>query len=166
MARTFCGYCGLAITWPVPASLQTGCETRQRCSGCGSELYRNPEVYVLCLGHRGDGIAVSRAIGQLVDRETLQEAASRLLARYRLPTSESAAARLFGIVSDFDSDRVYLVFHAQIVDPGADGTIGEPASWVAQLETALRAEFQSAEHHVHSGVVHDGQLRLTAQKPG
>src|SRR5262245_9656658 len=113
MSANFCPYCGSAMRWrPAGDAVQN---TPQQCSGCGSELYRNPDVCVLCLVHDSEVRSVSVIAGPIAEFETIQQTGTRLLADSPLPAAvDESQLRLVGILSDLDHDCVYIVFGVQV----------------------------------------------------
>ena len=164
MAWSFCGHCGTPITWGVGSEGRP--ETRHRCTGCGRELYRNPEVHVLCLVHKGDSSVVGLVSGQLIPHEPLHEVGNRLLVDQSPVAGAEGEMKLFGIVNDFDRDCIFIVLRARVADPGENLVASEFGAWVPQLARELRGELERGRHQVHAGVVRGGQLQLTPEKMG
>ena len=159
MASRFCAYCGIAVRWPTAANGRL--VTKQSCSGCGRDLYRNPDVYVLCLAHRAESVGL--ASGTLADHETIQEASKRLAARYRLAPGPAIDPRLFAVVNDLDTDRVYIVFSVEADEPVTDHADESAGRWVAHLKARLCRELSLGRRQVHSVIVRAGKLRFRPQ---
>ena len=162
MAWNFCAYCGMDVNWP-PVLPAARLATSQRCSGCGRELYRNPDVHLLCLTYEDSSGPISRAESQLYHQETIQEALQRLLRQGRFAATRSTGPRLFAIITDLDSNRVYLVFRARVLKPLVNDPPDTLRPWVIDLEARLRAVLKGDDHGVHSGTVQNGRLELIEQ---
>jgi hypothetical protein len=96
-----------------------------------------------------------------MDRETIQHAGARLLAGYPSPEGSPIDLRVFAIVSDFDADRVYIVFRARVECDVADAGDFPVGAWLPHLTVELTQELKRGRHTVHTGSVCNGELLWT-----
>lgn len=162
MAWNFCAYCGAPVIWPKTA--QGHLETRKSCANCRGELYRNPDIQVVCLFQHGRDSDISAISGAMGDHETVQAAGQRLLATVQRGELREGSLRLFALVNNFDDERVLIIFRAMGPVEIA-GTVGAAEPWISALTVELRHEIEAGGFHVYRGVVSGGKLQLVRELP-
>jgi hypothetical protein len=162
MAWKFCAYCGAPVIWPKAA--QGHLETRLSCANCGGELYRNPDIHVVCLFQHGLGSDIGVIGGPMADHETVQAAGQRLLAQVQRGELREENLRLFALVNDFDDERVLIIFRA-LVPLDFTRTVAAVEPWMSALTVELRHEVEAGGFHVYRGVMSGGKLQLVQELP-
>ena len=161
MSWRFCGDCGLAVVWHQGAD--GGLLTKQRCSGCGCDIYRNPAVYILCFVSQRNSALIDMT-GGLLTQSAVIENPVQLLSEYCLAADGDAQLRILGVVTDFDKDRVFLLFHTRKCNPAASrlADIGfDP--WTTELSSRLLEDLEDGQHRAYAGIVLDGKLHLVSE---
>jgi len=162
---SFCPYCGTSVTWIVGATGER--ETKKSCPSCDGELHRNPEVHVLCLVHDREAEAIHAVGACIADHETVQETSRRLLGDNDGRIVAGSEFKLFGLVDDFDRDRVYIVFRARLDNLSAVSSGTDPlGKWVTLLCSRLREALKVGNHVVQEGTVRNRRLSWGSQDDG
>jgi hypothetical protein len=162
MAWNFCAYCGAPVIWPKAA--QGHLETRLSCATCGGELYRNPDIHVVCLFQHGCDSDIGVIGGPMGHHETVQAAGQRLLAQVHDGESREEDLRLLALVNDFDEERVLIIFRAS-APLEVTGTVAVVEPWMSTLTDELKHEIEAGGVHVYRGVVSGGKLELIRELP-
>jgi hypothetical protein len=162
MPWNFCAYCGRGLSWPPIAELRT--DASATCAGCGALLYRNPDVFLLCLLNSSGSPPPDSMVVPLGNCHSIHETVGQLVARELAVVVKSAEPRLAAIVNDLDQDRVYLVFCLDAWQREGGGAERRAAvDWLPQLTAVWQCDRALGRRRVYVGEVTAGRLQLKAE---